>query len=156
MRHHDLQITTIVLVYRSEKYSTGLVVLSHYTFNIVSSSYISCVYVGFSMNSFLPGRLLQVSCHHKTSWRCRGLNPGPHTCKACALPLSYIPCTHNSKRQRRRAKTIIRKGHLDLPKLECSALSCKVIVYIKPELQVSGALRLLLACSRPCRDLFVP
>lgn len=25
------------------------------------------------------------------SWRCRGLNPGPHTCKACALPLSYIP-----------------------------------------------------------------
>ena len=24
-------------------------------------------------------------------WRCRGLNPGPHTCKACALPLSYIP-----------------------------------------------------------------
>ena len=23
--------------------------------------------------------------------RCRGLNPGPHTCKACALPLSYIP-----------------------------------------------------------------
>ena len=26
------------------------------------------------------------------SWRCRGSNPGPHTCKACALPLSYIPC----------------------------------------------------------------
>ncbi len=25
------------------------------------------------------------------SWRCWGLNPGPHTCKACALPLSYIP-----------------------------------------------------------------
>ncbi len=24
-------------------------------------------------------------------WRCWGLNPGPHTCKACALPLSYIP-----------------------------------------------------------------
>ena len=24
-------------------------------------------------------------------WRCRGSNPGPHTCKACALPLSYIP-----------------------------------------------------------------
>ena len=34
---------------------------------------------------------LQVCCHHKTCWRCRGLNPGPHTCKACALPLSYIP-----------------------------------------------------------------
>ena len=27
----------------------------------------------------------------KNFWRCRGSNPGPHTCKACALPLSYIP-----------------------------------------------------------------
>lgn len=27
----------------------------------------------------------------KKVWRCRGLNSGPHTCKACALPLSYIP-----------------------------------------------------------------
>ena len=27
----------------------------------------------------------------KKIWRCRGSNPGPHTCKACALPLSYIP-----------------------------------------------------------------
>ena len=25
-------------------------------------------------------------------WRCRGLNPGPFTCKANALPLRYIPC----------------------------------------------------------------
>lgn len=24
-------------------------------------------------------------------WRCQELNPGPHACKACALPLSYIP-----------------------------------------------------------------
>lgn len=24
-------------------------------------------------------------------WRCRGLNPRPHTCEAYALPLSYIP-----------------------------------------------------------------
>ena len=24
-------------------------------------------------------------------WRCGGLNPGPFTCKANALPLSYIP-----------------------------------------------------------------
>ena len=24
-------------------------------------------------------------------WRRRGSNPGPHTCKACALPLSYVP-----------------------------------------------------------------
>ena len=27
----------------------------------------------------------------KRMWRCRGLNPGPLTCKASALPLSYIP-----------------------------------------------------------------
>ena len=27
----------------------------------------------------------------KISWRCGGLNPGPFTCKANALPLSYIP-----------------------------------------------------------------
>ena len=25
-------------------------------------------------------------------WRCGGSNPGPFTCKANALPLSYIPC----------------------------------------------------------------
>ena len=25
------------------------------------------------------------------SWRCRDLNPGPLTCEASALPLSYIP-----------------------------------------------------------------
>lgn len=31
-------------------------------------------------------------------WRCRGLNPGPHTCKACALPLSYIPFPRQSCR----------------------------------------------------------
>ena len=28
---------------------------------------------------------------NKRIWRCRGLNPGPFTCKANALPLSYIP-----------------------------------------------------------------
>lgn len=33
----------------------------------------------------------KVSDNSRTCWRCRGLNPGPHTCKACALPLSYIP-----------------------------------------------------------------
>lgn len=27
----------------------------------------------------------------RSRWRCRGLNPGPHTCEARALPLSYIP-----------------------------------------------------------------
>ena len=27
----------------------------------------------------------------KYKWRCGGSNPGPFTCKANALPLSYIP-----------------------------------------------------------------
>ena len=27
----------------------------------------------------------------KSQWRCRDLNPGPLTCEASALPLSYIP-----------------------------------------------------------------
>jgi hypothetical protein len=30
-------------------------------------------------------------------WRCRGLNPGPFTCKADALPLSYIPTRYNPR-----------------------------------------------------------
>ncbi len=30
-----------------------------------------------------------------TEWRCRGSNPGPFTCKANALPLSYIPSTEH-------------------------------------------------------------
>ena len=33
----------------------------------------------------------KVTARTKLHWRCRGSNPGPHTCKACALPLSYIP-----------------------------------------------------------------
>ena len=31
----------------------------------------------------------------KHTWRCRGSNPGPFTCKANALPLSYIPNPFN-------------------------------------------------------------
>ena len=31
----------------------------------------------------------------KNNWRCRGSNPGPFTCKANALPLSYIPMLLN-------------------------------------------------------------
>ena len=36
----------------------------------------------------------------KTAWRCRDLNPGPLTCEASALPLSYIPdeCISGLKR----------------------------------------------------------
>ena len=33
----------------------------------------------------------------KTIWRCRGLNPGPFTCKANALPLSYIPAAGKAR-----------------------------------------------------------
>ena len=35
------------------------------------------------------GKLLFI--FDKRLWRCGGLNPGPFTCKANALPLSYIP-----------------------------------------------------------------
>ena len=31
----------------------------------------------------------------KSMWRCGGSNPGPFTCKANALPLSYIPSVMN-------------------------------------------------------------
>jgi hypothetical protein len=34
---------------------------------------------------------------NKKTWRCRGSNPGPFTCKANALPLSYIPIFEWSK-----------------------------------------------------------
>ena len=53
-------------------------------------------------------------------WRCRGLNPGPHTCKACALPLSYIPfpqilCSWNEDVENRIfssfPKHCVRSGH---------------------------------------------
>ena len=40
-------------------------------------------------------------------WRCRGSNPGPFTCKANALPLSYIPFTLSC------VKFKIFNGHLD-------------------------------------------
>ena len=38
--------------------------------------------------SILTFQYLQKKPKH---WRCRGLNPGPLTCEASALPLSYIP-----------------------------------------------------------------
>ena len=40
-----------------------------------------------------PKSLKYWKCWKKvtTRWRCRGLNPGPFTCKANALPLRYIP-----------------------------------------------------------------
>ena len=38
----------------------------------------------------MPGHLGPLS-HCLKIWSCRGSNPGPHTCKACALPLSYNP-----------------------------------------------------------------
>ena len=58
----------------------------------------------------VPIFLRKATCIHKSwklsyslrptkkvnSWRCRGLNPGPFTCKANALPLSYIPLRGNT------------------------------------------------------------
>lgn len=32
---------------------------------------------------------LRLNLSKKPKWRCRGSNPGPHACQACALPLSY-------------------------------------------------------------------
>ena len=40
----------------------------------------------------------QLQCYQivtKSMWRCGGSNPGPFTCKANALPLSYIPSVMN-------------------------------------------------------------
>ena len=48
-------------------------------------------YSRFSRELFQSVAALLALGPQKLLWRCRGLNPGPHTCKACALPLSYIP-----------------------------------------------------------------
>ena len=34
--------------------------------------------------------VMEKNVMEKIKWRCRGSNPGPFTCKANALPLSYI------------------------------------------------------------------
>ena len=45
---------------------------------------------GYGWEQRRIGSCREINVRKKT-WRCRGSNPGPHTCKACALPLSYIP-----------------------------------------------------------------
>ena len=45
----------------------------------------------FLCTCLVSTELVWLLFQQKTWWRCQGLNPGPHTCKACALPLSYIP-----------------------------------------------------------------
>ena len=45
----------------------------------------------FLFNSARPKSELDSNNKSRMPWRCRGSNPGPHTCEACALPLSYIP-----------------------------------------------------------------
>ena len=46
----------------------------------------------FNSNShYIQFWLLLAGHAPKHTWRCRGSNPGPFTCKANALPLSYIP-----------------------------------------------------------------
>ena len=39
----------------------------------------------------LVGDSVKETQKSQAMWRCRGLNPGPFTCKANALPLRYIP-----------------------------------------------------------------
>ena len=39
----------------------------------------------------VPTRFYLYNSNLMKKWRCRGSNPGPFTCKANALPLSYIP-----------------------------------------------------------------
>lgn len=41
-------------------------------------------------------KILKKEKKKRKHWRCRGLNPGPHTCEARALPLSYIPIGSSS------------------------------------------------------------
>ena len=51
----------------------------------------------FNSNShYMQFWLLLAGHAPKHTWRCRGSNPGPFTCKANALPLSYIPNSEKS------------------------------------------------------------
>ena len=45
---------------------------------------------GWTRDLVFPVFFMQSECYNLV-WRCRGLNPRPFTCKANALPLSYIP-----------------------------------------------------------------
>ena len=51
--------------------------------------------INFCKNMILNIFIVNLSSIHNQKgiihWRCRGLNPGPFTCKANALPLRYIP-----------------------------------------------------------------
>ena len=43
------------------------------------------------ISKLISGSVEKYLSRKKNTWRCRGLNPGPFTCKANALPLRYIP-----------------------------------------------------------------
>ena len=53
-------------------------------------------------------RLLPSNMGQK-SWRCGGSNPRPFTCKANALPLSYIPCVPSVETMRSIKEVLIRR-----------------------------------------------
>ena len=59
--------------------------------------------------------LVQRYCNGQKSlhtWRCRGLNPGPFTCKANALPLRYIPFLFTHARCFEYIKSFVNDNHL--------------------------------------------
>ena len=60
-------------------------------------------------------------------WRCRGLNPGPFTCKANALPLRYIPfCFYEWK--------ILRKVFVDTKIFTLGKRSCMGVNRSMPDI----------------------
>ena len=82
------------------------------------------------------------------SWRCRDLNPGPLTCEASALPLSYIPSWQ------RRATTPLFQVTMDkLRKIVCY-LNCKqdfflllLFLHIKQNKVATHMISFLLKCA---------
>ena len=65
--------------------------------NLIRSTYIPHQEVTFWKSQINPIFMIGIFHERKSKriiWRCRGLNPGPFTCKANALPLRYIP-SHN-------------------------------------------------------------
>lgn len=83
-----------------EHHCSALLLLSYWLWTKLSSSDISSL-----QPNHLPVQLTEQlsfmvgDCLHADTeiWRCQGSNPRPHICKACALPLSYIPIGQKGK-----------------------------------------------------------
>ena len=52
---------------------------------------LNCISLLISTFCHTHSRFSETVAGEKRMWRCGGSNPGPFTCKANALPLSYIP-----------------------------------------------------------------